>query len=138
MSSTDDIMLHISCRVNMKLLYCGFNGFGQCPATRASTLPQLTEFPVTGVKEVSVAWSCMVVLTGEQTGVSVTVGMFLGGNWFQSWLDHKLLPDGEVIYSFSQLLQANAGISTSIRSWLLLLTFFQIHNWSVIDQCRKE
>jgi hypothetical protein len=56
----------------MKLLYCGFNGFGQCPATRASTLPQLTEFPVTGVKEVSLAWSCMVVLTGKQIGVAVT------------------------------------------------------------------
>jgi hypothetical protein len=84
MSSTDDVMLHISCRVNMKLLYCGFNGFGQCPTMRAGTLPQLTEFPVTGVKEVSLAWSCMVVLTGEQIGVAVTVGLCLGDDWFES------------------------------------------------------
>jgi hypothetical protein len=55
------------CRVDMKLLYCGFNGFGQCPTARSSTVSQLTEYPVTGVREVSVAWSCVAVLTGRSS-----------------------------------------------------------------------
>ncbi|XP_033606882.1 probable E3 ubiquitin-protein ligase HERC4 isoform X2 [Cryptotermes secundus] len=75
--------------VNMKLLYCGYNGFGQCPTTRASTLPQLTEFPVTGVKEVSLAWSCMVVLTDS----GVRVSGFVGGEPHQ--LKQLTLPDAQ-------------------------------------------
>jgi hypothetical protein len=108
------------CRVDMKLLYCGFNGFGQCPTVRASTVPHLTEYPVTGVQEVSVAWSCVVVLTGESSVGSIhplphtssghsaylvkhrdsftftgwsssnAVGLYSVGNWFESWLGQKL------------------------------------------------
>lgn len=69
----------------MKLLYCGFNGFGQCPAVKTSTLSQLTEYPVTGVKEVSLAWSCMAVLTGEEMGVVVDLYIHPPPPHLSSW-----------------------------------------------------
>lgn len=51
----------------MKLFYCGFNGLGQCSSASGSIVSRLVEFPLGGVKEASVSWSCIAVLTGKQT-----------------------------------------------------------------------
>jgi hypothetical protein len=51
----------------MKLFYCGFNEFGQCPSASSSTVSHLIEFPLSDVEGACVSWSCVAVLTGKQT-----------------------------------------------------------------------
>ncbi|KDR22087.1 probable E3 ubiquitin-protein ligase HERC4 [Zootermopsis nevadensis] len=73
----------------MKLLYCGFNGFGQCPSMTDSVVSHLIELPLTSVKGAFVSWSCMAVMSG--TGVYL-LG-FVGGRSHQ--LKQLTLPDSQ-------------------------------------------
>jgi hypothetical protein len=51
----------------MKLFYCGFNGFGQCPSASGNTVSPLIEFPLSDVERAALSWSCIAVQTGKQT-----------------------------------------------------------------------
>lgn len=50
----------------MKLFYCGFNGFGQCPSANGNIVSHLIEFPLSDVEGASMSWSCIAVQTGKQ------------------------------------------------------------------------
>ncbi|KAJ9599180.1 hypothetical protein L9F63_010357, partial [Diploptera punctata] len=47
----------------MKLLYCGFNAFGQLPHVQATAVCELTEFPQMSAHDVHISWSYIVILS---------------------------------------------------------------------------